>query len=238
LFEEKIMHRHNDSSQDANGEESQDDFGPAFMPPFEEAKTILASMTSEEKAKVYDLLQEISMWFEGAVLWGIALAKLADVCNETGRNDKAAFFMKFAWALSKYPIFAWNAAVLSLETEDLSDVRALLQAYLDEYPRVLFSPTFARINPELTLDKLEHFANSARRLVAACSYAKADEEQDLPAGLVLNDSTNSNKDDLSTHKFAKWSKGTNLAVLWNGPSLQKPNPSPQPQPEGESQPKP
>lgn len=165
------------------------DYGPLSLPPSEEAKAILSSMTDIEKFNFGDLLSRLQGWHESvaerhplnfhpearASLWGTALAKIADHYREVGRNDRALFFMRAAWSLSKYPTFAYNAALLllSVDARDIVTAGALLQTYLTEYRKILTSPVLRLVNPEVTEEELERIAQTARARLAAL---------DVPAG--------------------------------------------------------
>ncbi|MFI5109175.1 MAG: hypothetical protein ACHP78_10050 [Terriglobales bacterium] len=158
------------------------DYGTLSIPPSDEAKTILSSMTEEEKLNFNDLLGRLQGWHESvaethplhfhpaarASLWGAALAKLADHYREVGENDRA-LFMTAAWTLSQYPIFAFNTALLllSVDAGDVIHAGALLQTYLAEYRKVLTSPVLRLVNPEMTEEELEDIAKSARARLAA-----------------------------------------------------------------------
>jgi hypothetical protein len=164
-------------------ENRRDDYGTVFLQPSDEAKTVLSSMTQEERVNFNDLLRRLQEWHESgaatrplhfhpearASLWGAALAKIADHYREIERNERAFFFMMAAWNLSKYPIFAYNAALLSLsvDAEDVFRARTLLQAYLAEYQKVLTSPNLKLVSPEMTERELEDIAKSARVRLAA-----------------------------------------------------------------------
>jgi hypothetical protein len=94
------------------------DYGTLSVPPSDVASTILSAMTQEEKANFNDLLGHLQAWSESACgtpglllhpqarasLWGAALAKMADHFRETGRNDRALFFVGAAWNISKHPL--------------------------------------------------------------------------------------------------------------------------------------
>jgi hypothetical protein len=161
--------------------DDRDDYGTLFMPPSAEAGALLAVMTEEEKSNFTDLLRHLQEWYESvaekgpisfhpearAGLWGIALAKIAEHYRDIGRNDKALFFTSAAWNLSKYPIFAYNVAVLSTEAGDLKHAQTLLEIYLAEYGNVLTSPSLRLMNPEITAEELEDLAKSARARLAA-----------------------------------------------------------------------
>jgi hypothetical protein len=170
-----------------NPKDGRDDYGTLFMPPSSEAGALLTVMTEEDKSNFADLLRHLQEWHESvaeksplsfhpearACLWGVALAKIADHYREIGRNDKAIFFMSAAWNLSKYPIFAYNLAVLSTEAGDLKHAQPLLEVYLAEYRNVLTSPSLRLMEPDITAEELEDLAKSARaRLDAIKSQLK------------------------------------------------------------------
>src|SRR5438445_742287 len=99
------------------------------MAPSREAEAIASSMTQEEKVNFRDLLGRLQEWHESgvgegplsfhpggrAMLWSVALGKIADHYRETNQTDKAFFFTNAAWILSNYPVFAYNAGMLSIE---------------------------------------------------------------------------------------------------------------------------
>lgn len=168
--------------------DSRNDYGALYLPPSDEAKTILSSMTEEEKLNFNDLLGRLQAWHESiagtgaslrqgmrgfllrpeirACLWGTALAKIADHYREIGRLDRALFFSEAAWNLSRYPIFAYNAALLSQDIGDILRARTLFLTYLAEYRNALANPLLALVNPEVTPDELEQVARSARAKLA------------------------------------------------------------------------
>lgn len=164
-----------------NPKDDREDYGTLFMPPSSEAGALLAVMTEEEKSNFTDLLRHLQEWHESiaekgplsfhpearACLWGVALAKIADHYRGIGRNDKALFFMSAAWNLSKYPVFAYNVAVLSMEAGDLKHAQTLIEIYLAEYRNVLTSTSLRLMNPDITVGELEDLAISARARLAA-----------------------------------------------------------------------
>ena len=159
------------------------DYGTLAMPPSAEAGALLAAMTDEERLNFADLLRHLQEWHESvaetdqlsfhpearALLWGAGLAKIADHYREVGRNDEALFFTSAAWKLSRYPVFAFNLAVMSFEAGDVKGARTLFQTYLAEYRNVLTSPSMRLINPNITAEELETLARSARANVSSSS---------------------------------------------------------------------
>lgn len=153
-------------------------------PFYNEGGALLAAMTEEKKYNLTDLLRHLQEWHESvtktaplsfhpearARLWGAALAKIADHYHDIGRNDKALFFMSAAWNLSKYPIFAYNVALLSAEAGDLKHAQTLLETYLAEYRNVLTSPSLRLVNPDITIGELDDLAKSARARLAAIKF--------------------------------------------------------------------
>lgn len=151
------------------------------MAPSQEAEAIAASMTQEEQVNFRDLLGRLQEWHESgvqegplsfhpgarALLWGVALAKIADHYRETERTDRALFFTNAAWILSRYPVFAYNAGMLSIEAGDTDRGKQFLKTYLDEYSRILTSSSFKLVAPEVTSEELEHLAERARNELAA-----------------------------------------------------------------------
>ena len=103
------------------------DYGTVSMPPSDEAAATLLSLTEGEKLElneVFNALQsrQDSIWGASgtllhpkarSALWGSAFAKISDYYHARGRNDRAFFFMQAAWNISKYPVFAFNTALLS-----------------------------------------------------------------------------------------------------------------------------
>ena len=176
-----IWLRARSKSRATDPKEYRGDYGRLSMPPSPEAATILSSMTEEEKLNFRDLLGRLQEWHESiaekgplsfhpearASLWGTALAKIADHYREIGRNDRALFFTSAAWNLSRYPVFAYNVAMLSIETGDVIHAKNLLETYLAEYRNVLTSSSLRLVNPEVTADELERLAKSARTKLAA-----------------------------------------------------------------------
>lgn len=151
------------------------------MAPSREAEAIASSMTQVEEVNFRDLLRRLQEGYEGeaqkgplsfhpdarASLWGVALAKIADHYRETEQNDRALFFANAAWLLSKYPVFAYNAGILSIEVGDIDRGKQYLKTYLDEYSSILTSRLFELVAPEVTPDELERLAESARHKLAA-----------------------------------------------------------------------
>lgn len=156
------------------------DYGTLSIPPSDEASTFLLAMTDEERANFEDLLERLQKWHETAAetpgmlfhpearacLWGTALAKIADHFREVKKNRRALFFVGAAWNISKYPVFAFNAALLSFNEGDIRRARNLLQSYLDHYDGILSSETMKLIDPTVTQQQLEILANSARSRLA------------------------------------------------------------------------
>jgi hypothetical protein len=138
-------------------------------------------MTQVEQVNFRDLLRRLQEGYESeaqegalsfhpdarARLWGVALAKIADHYRETGRNDRALFFTNAAWILSKYPVFAYNAGILSIEAGDTDRGKQFLKTYLDEYSSILTSRIFELVAPEVTPDELERLAETARYKLAS-----------------------------------------------------------------------
>ena len=157
------------------------DYGNLFKAPSHEAEAILTLMTLQERLNLKELLDLLQQSLESAVEkgplsfhpdaraahWGTALAKIGDHYYNTGRTERALFFARAAWHLSKYPVFAFNAGILSIEMGDVADGRSLLEAYLDGYPEVLTSPALRLVNPEVTTDELESLAERAKARLAA-----------------------------------------------------------------------
>ena len=151
------------------------------MAPSREAEAIASSMTQIEQVNFRDLLRRLQEWHESeaqkgplrfhpdarARLWGVALPKIADHYREIEQNDRALFFTNAAWILSKYPVFAFNAGILSIEVGDTDRGRQFLKTYLDEYSNILTTRIFELVAPEVTPDELERLAETARYKLAA-----------------------------------------------------------------------
>jgi hypothetical protein len=164
--------------------ENRNDYGTLSMPPSAEAEAILTAMTEEEKFNFNNLLQHLQNWHKSvggigqlnfhpevrASLWGTALAKISDHYQDIGQNDRALFFMNAAWNISRYPIFAYKMALLSIEVGNVKHAKKLLKTYLSEYQNVLTSATLMFVNPEITKDELENLAKSARSKLATIQY--------------------------------------------------------------------
>lgn len=161
--------------------DSSDGYGPLSMPPSSEAAAILAAMTEEEKVNFSELLRHLQEWLESsaekqsvkfhpearAVFWGTAFAKIADHYRDINRNEKALFFTNIAWNLSRYPVFAYNKALFLIAAGDFRSAKTLLETYLAEYRKVLTNPLLTVVNPEMTEEKLEKLAGSARAKIIA-----------------------------------------------------------------------
>ncbi|MGA2966439.1 MAG: hypothetical protein ABSD64_09515 [Terriglobales bacterium] len=91
---------------------------------------------------------------------------MADHFRETGQNDRALFFVGAAWDISRHPIFAFNAAMLSFNAGDIMRAKSLLQDYLAAYQGVLKSPALMLAYPEISSEDLEALAVSARSRLA------------------------------------------------------------------------
>jgi hypothetical protein len=142
-------------------------------------------MMAEEKLNFTSLLQNLQEWHESAEkkgpirfhadarasLWGAALAKIADHYRGVGRNEKTMFFMSAAWHISKYPIFAYNMALLSMAEGDDEHAKILLETYLAECKKVMKTPVLRLVNPEIREEKLEKLAESARAKLAMIQSA-------------------------------------------------------------------
>jgi len=170
-------------SQDIEPKQWRDDYGTLSMPPSDEVKRLLSSMTEEEIFNFKDLLGRLQAGHESrrrvsplhfhpearAVLWGTALAKLADHFHEIGRKERALFFTEAAWKLSMYPLFAYNAALLASEAGDARQARSWFLIYLAEYQDALRNPVLKLVtedDPEVTASRFEAFAKSARARLA------------------------------------------------------------------------
>jgi len=157
------------------------DYGPVSMSPSKEAEVILELMSTDERSNFNDILARLQDWREKSAgqsgiifhpeargcLWGLALAKLAEHYMEKHLTERALFFMGAAWTISKYPVFANNAALLSISVGDNVRAKNLLQGFLSNYKAVPETQTFRLIEHQITLDELEAIAISARARLAA-----------------------------------------------------------------------
>jgi hypothetical protein len=128
-------------------EEYRGDYGNLFMPPFPEAESFLSSMTKDERLNFNQLLRRFQEWYEpeagrpitfhpetSAAYWGQALAKIADHYRDVEDDMRAIFFFTSAWNISKYPVFAYKAGMLSIHAaEETAAGLCLLESYLAEY---------------------------------------------------------------------------------------------------------
>lgn len=156
-------------------------YGTLLVPPSDKAEQLLSFMSDDEKYNFNDLLKRLQDWHESAasrraltfhpearaVLWGVALAKIADHYREIRRTQRALLFAEAAWDISRYPVFAYNSAGLYADLGDLSQAKRMLQVFLAEYRSILGSPSFMLGNSSITINELEEMASSARtRLLA------------------------------------------------------------------------
>ncbi len=173
------------------------DYGPAKLAPSADAKSILTSMTEEERSNFDDALAHLQKWYDStagdkgpvsfhpegrAVLWGTALAKIADHFHQIGRDDRALFFTDSAWKLSKYPVFAFNAGILSMALGDHVKAKRLLVAYLNEYQKVLATSSFQLIDSKITTNELERMAQNARTRLSALDVL-AEPQEDMTSSV-------------------------------------------------------
>ena len=181
-----------------------DDYGDALMLPSSHAQSVLDRMTTEERFNLTDLLKRLQGWYgtdsEGrevrfhpemrGVLWGMALAKLADHFRGAGNNKRALFFMESAWNVCRYPVFAWNAALLAIELQESTILERFLHSYLAEYPTALSNQLFTLIDPELSREKLDDYAASARAILSSLGptsgQASAERSDLTTAALALH----------------------------------------------------
>jgi hypothetical protein len=170
------------SAIDSKSDLDVSDYGPASMAPSKEAELIQNLMSTDDKMAFDDLLSRQQKWLEEAAgtprigfhpearacMWGLALAKIADAYREAGQTEKASFYMNAAWSVSNYPLFANNAALLSIALGDTARAENLLKSFLNEYHSTLTNQVFkAIIGGEMTLDELEQIAASARKRLLA-----------------------------------------------------------------------
>jgi len=138
-------------------------------------------MTDMEKSWFTDLLERAQKWHECAAgqtglifhpeartaMWAVALSKIADGYHQSNNCEKALFFANAAWRLSKYPVFAFNAAVLHMALDQGDAARPLLYSYLAEYKNIHSNSVWEFIDPAITSEQLDKLADSARvRLTA------------------------------------------------------------------------
>jgi hypothetical protein len=157
------------------------DYGTLSVPPSDEASTILLAMTDEERRNFNDLLDQLQKWHERAArtpglllhpearacLWGAALAQIADYFRGIEQNRRALFFAGAAWNISKYPVFAFNTALLSFNEGDIRRAGNLLQKYLDCYKDIPKSATMRLVDPTITIEQLEALAETALAQIKA-----------------------------------------------------------------------
>jgi hypothetical protein len=158
------------------------DYGPAAMPPSREASAIRDLLSTTDKAGLDDALSHMQKWMdEGSggsgvalhpetrgCIWGVALAEIANRYQDAGTTDKAAFFMQAAWTVSKYPIFANNAALLSFALGDRARGEELTQYFLTNYESALTNDLFKLIiNSELSAEELQRLVTNARKRLDA-----------------------------------------------------------------------
>jgi hypothetical protein len=151
------------------------------MPPSAEAGALQAVLTEEEKTNFINLLRHLQEWCDSgseegpvsfhpqarALLWGAALAKIADHYRSICRNEKALFFVSAAYNLSQHPFFAYNLAMLSAEAGDLKHAQTLLETFLAQHQNMLTSPLLKLVNPDITTKELENMVKSARVTLAS-----------------------------------------------------------------------
>ena len=156
------------------------DYGTLSRPPSDEANEILSKMSQEEQLKFTDLLRGFQTLLDSkagtpgmlfhpdirAAVWGVALAKIADGARSMGRLLRALFFMQAAWNLSRYPVFAFHAALLACDAGDNRCASLLLQGYLAGYREVPTSPALMLVYPRTSAGELESMACSARAKLA------------------------------------------------------------------------
>jgi hypothetical protein len=174
------------------------DYGTLFMPPSPDATSILPLMTEEERINFNGLLKHMQETSESisetrplhfdpnsrTALWGVALGKMADHYFEVGRTDpgypnrldrphadRALVFMTAAWKLSKYPVFAFNAGILSANLGDVAAAQTWLQTYLSEYHHAEISPLLKSSETNISPDELEELAIAARKRLADMTSA-------------------------------------------------------------------
>lgn len=157
------------------------DYGTLLKPPSNEANNLLSPMTETEKSWFTGLLEHAQKWHESEVgqaglifhpeartaMWALALSKIADRYHESSDCQRALFFADAAWKLSRYPVFAFNTAVLHMALEQEEAAKPLLYSYLAEYKNIHSNSVWQFINPAITSEQLEKLADSARvRLTA------------------------------------------------------------------------
>jgi hypothetical protein len=158
------------------------DYGAATMPPSREAAAIRDLMSTADKAALDDALSHMQKWMDDGsggsgvalhpetrgCIWGVALAEIANRYRDAGTTDKAAFFMQAAWTVSKYPIFANNAALLSFALGDLQRGKQLTECFLNNYQSALTNDGFKLIiNAEMNAEELDQLAANARQRLDA-----------------------------------------------------------------------
>jgi hypothetical protein len=171
----------------AAGQVDTSDYGPAMMPPSHEAKMLLGRLTEKDRGGLLELLELLQADLEQgsnnagvnlhpearACLWGLSLAKLGDVYGEANSAEKASFFMTAAWNISRYPIFANNAALLAIANGETQRAKGLLEDYLSSYKSALANQMFTLIDPNQSAEELERLARSAELRLAAINAGRS-----------------------------------------------------------------
>jgi len=75
--------------------------------------------------------------------------------------------MSAAWNISRYPLYAYNIALMSIDAGDVRHAKILLQTYLAKYQKVQNTPYLMLLNDQITHDMLEDYAKSARSRLTA-----------------------------------------------------------------------
>jgi hypothetical protein len=152
------------------------DYTSVFRAPSNDAKAIASLMTDEERANFNALLARLQQWHEGAagngsvkfhpearaLLWSSALAKIADHYQEIKQYERGYFFANAAWTLSRYPLFAFNAGLHSIQIGEIDRGKQFLNLFLDTYKSITTTPTFRLVDPDVNTDQLEDLAQKAR----------------------------------------------------------------------------
>jgi hypothetical protein len=153
------------------------DYGPPTMPPSPDAEVARSSLTEEEKQILDSLLREWQSISDGSIfhpefracMWGHAFCKLAEVYREKGIPERALLLMENAWRISRYPMLAYKAGLLSLSLGRRELGVTLLKEFLRCDPKTLTNAAFKLISDMdgVTADTLSGCAEIARNRISA-----------------------------------------------------------------------
>ncbi len=176
LFDKLFGRPDTRSSTSLTGAGKNTDYGPTSLPPTPEAKLMRELMSAEDRLNFDGLLSrafhqspDVSFHPEmRAAFWGIALNKLADHYIEMDQTETALFYVNAAWTVSKYPVFANNAAILAIAAGDIARAKVFLLEFLRDYHNTFQQAAFGPITPSsFTVNDLDGLVAGARRRLAA-----------------------------------------------------------------------